>query len=108
MCLLWPCGAGLGAFSCRDKWGRDVDMVLVGGKVVVEGGRVATINTGAVYAEVADLMPGFLQMMDRAYAASRRLEPVLWQVYERCQRQMPEMNRFATPPSEWEWSKGSR
>ena len=86
--------------------GRDVDMVLVGGKVVVEGGRVATINTGAVYAEVADLMPGFLQMMDRAYAASRRLEPVLWQVYERCQRQMPEMNRFATPPSEWEWSKG--
>lgn len=86
--------------------GRDVDMVLVGGNVVVAGGRVTTVDANAIYAEIADLMPGFLQMLDHAYAASRRLEPVLWQVYERCQRQMPEMNRFATPPSEWAWPKG--
>ncbi len=83
--------------------GRDVDMVLVGGKVVVEGGRVTTVDAGAIYAEVAELMPSFLQMIDRAYGASRQLERVLWQVYESCQRQMPEMNRFTTPVSEWVW-----
>jgi cytosine/adenosine deaminase-related metal-dependent hydrolase len=86
--------------------GRDVDVVLVGGNVVVEGGHVTTIDAGGVYAEIADLMPGFLQMLERAYAVSRRLEPVLWQVYERCQRQMPGMNRFATPLSEWPWLEG--
>lgn len=83
--------------------GRDVDLVLVGGDVLVESGRVTTVDTAAVYAEIADLMPGFLHMMDRAYDASRRLEPVLWQVYERCQRQATGINRFATPPSEWPW-----
>ena len=83
--------------------GRDVDVVLVGGNVVVEHGRVTTIDAGVVYAEIAELMPGFMQMLERAYAVSRRLEPVLRQVYERCQRQTSEMNRFATPPSEWAW-----
>ena len=83
--------------------GRDVDVVLVGGNVVVEHGRVTTIDAGVVYTEIAELMPGFMQMLERAYAVSRRLEPVLRQVYERCQRQTSEMNRFATPPSEWAW-----
>ncbi|MGH7427351.1 MAG: amidohydrolase family protein [Candidatus Methylomirabilaceae bacterium] len=81
--------------------GRNVDTVLVGGRVVVEGGQLTTVDTDAVYSEVATLMPEFMRMLDLAYAASRRLEPVLWQVYERCQRETSGMNRFATPPSEW-------
>jgi hypothetical protein len=83
--------------------GRSVDTVLVGGRVVVEGGRVTAVNAADVYAEVVALMPEFMRMVERAYAASRRLEPTLWQVYERCQREMPEMNRFATPPDAWAW-----
>ncbi|MGH2404432.1 MAG: amidohydrolase family protein, partial [bacterium] len=82
--------------------GRNVDTVLVGGRVVVAGGRVTTVNADAVYREVTALMPEFMRMLDRAYAASRRLEPLVRQVYERCQQSLPEMNRFATPPSEWE------
>ncbi len=81
--------------------GGNVDTVLVGGRIVVERGRVTTVDTDAVYTEIAALMPEFMRMLDRAYATSRRLEPVLWQVYERCQQETPEMNRFATPPSEW-------
>ena len=81
--------------------GRDVDTVIVGGRVVVEGGRVTAVDAGAIYDEINALMPEFMRMLERAYATSRRLEPVLWQVYERCQREMPEMNRFATPPREW-------
>jgi hypothetical protein len=74
---------------------------LMGAMHVVEGGRVTTVDTDAVYTEVAALMPEFMRMLERAYATSRRLEPVLWQVYERCHRETSEMNRFATPPSEW-------
>ncbi|MDR7481915.1 MAG: amidohydrolase [Armatimonadota bacterium] len=83
--------------------GRDVDKVFVGGRLVVDGGRVVTVDAAAVYAEIAGHLPGFAAMVDRAYAASRRLEPILWQVYERCQREVPEMNRFATPPADWPW-----
>jgi cytosine/adenosine deaminase-related metal-dependent hydrolase len=82
--------------------GRNVETVLVGGRVVVEGGRVTTVDASAVYAEVASLVPAFLRMLEGAYAFSRRLEPLLWQVYERCQRE-PGFNRFATPPEEWRW-----
>ncbi len=83
--------------------GRNVDTVFVGGRVVVEQGRVTTVNVPDVYAEVASLMPGFMQMVDRAYAVSRRLEPAVWQVYEHCQREMQDVNRFATAPDQWEW-----
>lgn len=86
--------------------GRNVETVLVGGRVVVENGRVTTVNAADVYAEVASLMPEFMPMVNRAYATSRRLEPVLRQVYERCHREMPDLNRFATPPDEWAWPRG--
>jgi cytosine/adenosine deaminase-related metal-dependent hydrolase len=83
--------------------GREVETVLVGGRVVVEGGRLTTVNAGDVYAEVAALMPEFRRLADRAHGASGRLEPALWRMYERCHRDPPEMNRFATPPQEWPW-----
>ncbi len=86
--------------------GQNVETVLVGGRVVVEHGAITTVNAVDVCAEVAALMPEFMQMVDRAYAASRLLEPALWQMYERCQHEMPEMNRFATPSDEWAWSRG--
>jgi DNA-binding response OmpR family regulator len=85
---------------------ENVETVLVGGRAVVEHGAITTVNAVDVYAEVAALMPEFMQMVDRAYAASRLLEPALWQIYERCQHEMPEMNRFATPSDEWAWSRG--
>ncbi len=83
--------------------GRNVETVLVNGRIVVDGGRVLTVNAADVYAEVVSLMPEFMQMVERAYATSRRLEPILWQVYERCQRALPEMNRFATLADAWAW-----
>lgn len=83
--------------------GREVETVLVGGRVVVDGGRITTVNVSDVYAEVAGLMPEFRGMVDRAYAASRRLEPVLWQMYERCHRDAGGINRFASPPQDWPW-----
>ncbi len=83
--------------------GREVETVLVGGRVVVEDGTMTTVDVTDVYAEVATLMPEFMQMVDRAYAVSRRLEPVLWRVYEQCHRDLPGTNRFATPPQEWAW-----
>lgn len=82
--------------------GRNVDTVLVGGRVVVEGGHLTTVDAAAIYAEVAALMPEFMRTLNRAHASSRQLEPILWQIYERCQRETLEMNRFATPPSEWD------
>lgn len=85
--------------------GRNVETVLVGGRVVVENGRITTVNAADIYAEVASLMPEFMRMVDRAYATSRRLEPAVWQIYERCQREMPGFNRFATPVDAWEWSQ---
>jgi 5-methylthioadenosine/S-adenosylhomocysteine deaminase len=81
--------------------GRNVDTVIVGGRSVVERGRVTSVDAPAVYAEVRAFMPEFMRMLDRAYATSRRLEPVLWRVYELCHRAVPEINRFATPSAEW-------
>jgi cytosine/adenosine deaminase-related metal-dependent hydrolase len=88
--------------------GRDVETVLVGGRVVVDAGRMLTLDAADVYAEVATLMPEYMRMVERAHGASRRLEPLLWQVYERCQKDLPEMNRFATSPHEWTWPRGQR
>ncbi len=52
--------------------GRNVDTVIVGGAVIMEGGRVLTIDAEALYAEAQALAPGFLE---RAGVAPRPCWP---------------------------------
>ncbi len=52
--------------------GRDVDTVIVGGRVVVEGGRVTTVDAGAIYDEIATLKAELSAMQQRLEQLSRR------------------------------------
>ncbi len=85
--------------------GRNVEAVIVDGRVVVRGGRCVTVNEAAVYEEVLSYMPAFQTMVESAYGTSKALEPILWEVYNRCQRDMLYFNRFATLPEEWAWHR---
>jgi 5-methylthioadenosine/S-adenosylhomocysteine deaminase len=85
--------------------GRDVEIVLVGGRVVVRDGHPLAVNADDIYEEIVSEMPAFMKMLEAAYGQSRRLEPALWEIYQRCQAAEAPLNRFSTPREEWNFPK---
>ena len=56
--------------------GRGVHSVMIGGEMVLEAGRLLTIDEAALRAEAAEVMPGFLR--DYAASAARAAEATPW------------------------------
>ncbi|HSV85344.1 MAG TPA: amidohydrolase family protein [Levilinea sp.] len=67
--------------------GSSVVMTMVAGQVVVEDGRVLTVDEEALKAEVRKLMPMMQSQLNKAEEAARRLEPYYREMYLRCARQ---------------------
>jgi 5-methylthioadenosine/S-adenosylhomocysteine deaminase len=68
-------------------------MTMVAGEVIVEDGKIKTVDEEALKAEVRELMPIVRAQLKKADEAARRLEPYYREMYLRCARQEMVMNR---------------
>ena len=63
--------------------GDSVDTVIIDGKVVLEGGRVSTVNEEEIIEKARDLQPGFMRRWKEATRLNDRLESYVNQTYHR-------------------------
>lgn len=68
------------AFS---ETGAGIDTVMVGGRVVVRGGRMAIVDEAAVRAEVEDIMPAFRRDFEGLRRTSAEAAPALVEALRR-------------------------
>lgn len=73
--------------------GSSVRMVVVGGDVVVEEGKLLTVDEDAIKAEIRDLWPAYEAQLRQVDHWARTLEPIYREMYERCLLQPVSMNR---------------
>lgn len=76
--------------------GRGVETVIVGGKVVIQKGRLATLDEAAIYAEVDAVMPGFRQDFEAIQARVAALDPYIEEAQRRIWADEVGMNRLFT------------
>jgi 5-methylthioadenosine/S-adenosylhomocysteine deaminase len=67
--------------------GSSVVMTMVAGEIVVENGRLLTVDEEALKAEVRKAMPALKAKMQRNSEAARRLEPYYREMYLRSAKQ---------------------
>jgi 5-methylthioadenosine/S-adenosylhomocysteine deaminase len=79
--------------------GSSVVMTMVAGEVVVENGKVLTVDEEAIKAEVRDLMETYRLDIQKTAQAASRLEPYYREMYLRCANMDVGMNRWVTPVS---------
>ncbi len=63
--------------------GAGIDTVMVAGRVVVRGGRMATVDEAAVRAEVDDIMPAFRRDFEGLRRTSAEAAPALLKALRR-------------------------
>jgi cytosine/adenosine deaminase-related metal-dependent hydrolase len=67
--------------------GSSVRLVMVAGKVVVEDGKLLTIDEEALKAEARELMTEYRSQFQAADHWARKLEPIYRAMYEKCLQQ---------------------
>jgi cytosine/adenosine deaminase-related metal-dependent hydrolase len=74
--------------------GSSVTMTMVAGQIVVENGRVLTVDEEAIKREVRELMPYYQKEIEKTHQAARKLEPYYRQMYMKCAAMDVGMNRW--------------
>ncbi|MCK5313618.1 MAG: hypothetical protein KAJ53_00780 [Anaerolineales bacterium] len=74
--------------------GSSVVMTMVAGEVVVENGKVLTVDEEAIKAEVRELMETYRLEIQKTAQAASRLEPYYREMYLRCANMDVGMNRW--------------
>lgn len=75
--------------------GSSVELVMVGGRVVSQGGRLHTVDETAVWAELDELLPAYLREHGKWEAANQVFEPCFAEVIRRCKAvDLPGLPRF--------------
>ena len=75
--------------------GSSVVMTIVAGRIVVEGGRLLTVDEEAIKTEVRDFIASSREEMDKVRDAAQRLEPYYREMYMRGVKRDVGMNRWA-------------
>lgn len=75
--------------------GSSVVLTMVAGRVVVERGKVLTVEEEAIKAQVRENVPLFREEMQRAAESARELEPYYREMYKRAVSQDVGMNRWS-------------
>lgn len=76
--------------------GSSVVMTMVAGQVVMENGKVLTVDEEAIKAEVRELMEDYRIEVKRTADSARLLEPFYREMYMRCANMDVGMNRWVT------------
>jgi guanine deaminase len=79
--------------------GASVDTVLVDGRVVVEGGRVTTVDEARIYARAQEAADRQRERAAEAWALAGRLAPYVAAACRGAVATPLPINRFAAPPS---------
>jgi 5-methylthioadenosine/S-adenosylhomocysteine deaminase len=74
--------------------GSSVLMTMVAGKIVMENGKLLTVDEEAIKAEARELMVEYRKEMEKTWEAARKLEPYYREMYRRCAVQDVGMNRW--------------
>ncbi len=73
--------------------GSSVAMTMVAGRVVMEDGRVLTVDEESIKQEVRELMPFYQKEIEKTNRAAARLEPYYREMYLKCAATDVGMNR---------------
>ncbi len=76
--------------------GSSVRLVMVGGRVLVEDGKVLSVDEEALKAEVRELMVEYRTQYRAVDHWARALEPIYRQMYQRCLEEEVSMRRNCT------------
>lgn len=74
--------------------GSSVVMTMVAGQVVVENGKVLTVDEEAIKAEVREMMPFYQKEIEKTRVSAARLEPYYRKMYLKCASTDVGMNRW--------------
>ncbi len=74
--------------------GSSVCMTMVAGKVVMENGKVLTVDEEAIKAEVREMMGFYQKEIESTRSSAARLEPYYRQMYLKCAGMDVGMNRW--------------
>ena len=81
--------------------GESIDKVIVNGQIVVDGGKVTTVDEAAILEEIRESMPEFLANHTKVEELNRKLEPYFAEVHFRCASQGIGINRWTGDEKEW-------
>jgi hypothetical protein len=79
--------------------GRSIRMVMVDGEIVVQDGRVLTVNEEDILAEARELMSSWLTALGPAGRWADRLRPYVEEMYRRCARFDVGFTRWLSDPA---------
>ncbi|KQU45793.1 amidohydrolase [Rhodococcus sp. Leaf278] len=81
--------------------GSSIDTVIVAGRIVVEGGRVNTIDRSAVLAELAERLDEIVTRQNELDSQNRPLLDALAAMYDRAMSTRGTVNRFSDDERAW-------
>jgi len=74
--------------------GSSVEMVMVAGRIVMQNGRLTTVNENEVFAEIAELVPAHLAEHAELERANSEFEPIMAEIHRRATLQDIGLNRY--------------
>lgn len=74
--------------------GSSVVLTMVAGQIVMENGKLLTVDEEAIKAEARELMIEYRKEMEKTWVAASRLEPYYREMYRRCAAWDVGMNRW--------------
>jgi 5-methylthioadenosine/S-adenosylhomocysteine deaminase len=74
--------------------GSSVVMTMVAGEIVMENGKVLTVDEEAIKAEVREMMPFYQKEIENTRFSAAKLEPYYRKMYLKCASQDVGMNRW--------------
>jgi 5-methylthioadenosine/S-adenosylhomocysteine deaminase len=74
--------------------GSSVETVMVAGRIVLQSGRLTTVNEDEVFAEIAELVPAHLAEHAELERANSVFEPIMAEIHRRATLQDIGLNRY--------------
>jgi 5-methylthioadenosine/S-adenosylhomocysteine deaminase len=81
--------------------GSSIEMVMVAGRVVMQGGKLTTVDEAAIFAEIRELVPAYLTEHAELERRNAVFEPVMAEIHRRSVMQDMDLNRYQGDLPAW-------